>query len=134
MLTGDRSKAPPSSSPRNASRRVPPGCFPMARSSELNRSALRQSGTFCSGDGINDAPCTRHVRCRRGNGRPSVRKRPLKWRTRLVDCPQPAGMFSIAAKTAWSSGDIVMKLGIKGLLHDLGVVGLSGLWEAASLT
>ena len=40
-------------------------------------------------------------------------------------------MFSIAAKTrvvVWQN--IVMALGIKGLFMILGVVGLSGLWEA----
>jgi Cd2+/Zn2+-exporting ATPase len=40
-------------------------------------------------------------------------------------------MFSIAAKTrvvVWQN--IVMALGIKGLFMVLGVVGLSGLWEA----
>ena len=40
-------------------------------------------------------------------------------------------MFSIAAKSrvvVWQN--IVMALGIKGLFMVLGVVGLSGLWEA----
>ena len=108
------------------------GLLPEGKAAELESLGPRQSVLFV-GDGINDAPvlAMSGVGVAMG-GLGSEAAIEVADAVILDDSPSRLPeMFSIAAKTrvvVWQN--IVMALGIKGLFMVLGVVGLSGLWEA----
>ena len=132
MLTGDRPESAAIVAKELHLDGYRAGLLPEGKAAELESLGPRQSVLFV-GDGINDAPvlAMSGVGVAMG-GLGSEAAIEVADAVILDDSPSRLPeMFSIAAKTrvvVWQN--IVMALGIKGLFMILGVVGLSGLWEA----
>ena len=132
MLTGDRPESAAIVAKELHLDEYRAGLLPEGKAAELESLGPRQSVLFV-GDGINDAPvlAMSGVGVAMG-GLGSEAAIEVADAVILDDSPSRLPeMFSIAAKTrvvVWQN--IVMALGIKGLFMVLGVVGLSGLWEA----
>mgnify|MGYP003002618041 CR=1 FL=1 len=132
MLTGDRPESAAIVAKELHLDEYRAGLLPEGKAAELESLGPRQSVLFV-GDGINDAPvlAMSGVGVAMG-GLGSEAAIEVADAVILDDSPwRLPEMFSIAAKTrvvVWQN--IVMALGIKGLFMVLGVVGLSGLWEA----
>lgn len=132
MLTGDRPESAAIVADELHLDDYRAGLLPEGKAAALETLGPRQSVLFV-GDGINDAPvlALSGVGVAMG-GLGSQAAIEVADAVILDDSPSRLPeLFSIAAKTrtvVWQN--IVMALGIKGLFMALGVVGLSGLWEA----
>ena len=132
MLTGDRPESAAIVAKELHLDEYRAGLLPEGKAAALESLGPRQSVLFV-GDGINDAPvlALSGVGVAMG-GLGSEAAIEVADAVILDDSPSRLPeMFSIAAKTrvvVWQN--IVMALGIKGLFMILGIVGLSGLWEA----
>ncbi len=132
MLTGDRPESAALVAKELHLDDYKAGLLPEGKAEALGSLGPRQSVLFV-GDGINDAPvlALSGVGVAMG-GLGSEAAIEVADAVILDDSPSRLPeLFSIAAKTrvvVWQN--IVMALGIKGLFMALGIVGLSGLWEA----
>ena len=132
MLTGDRPESAALVAKELHLDDYKAGLLPEGKADALGSLGPRQSVLFV-GDGINDAPvlALSGVGVAMG-GLGSEAAIEVADAVILDDSPSRLPeLFSIAAKTrvvVWQN--IVMALGIKGLFMALGIVGLSGLWEA----
>ena len=132
MLTGDRPESADVVAKELHLDEYRAGLLPEGKAAALESLGAQQSVLFV-GDGINDAPvlAMSGVGVAMG-GLGSEAAIEVADAVILDDSPSRLPeLFSIAAKTrvvVWQN--IFMALGIKGLFMVLGVVGLSGLWEA----
>lgn len=132
MLTGDRPESAAAIAEELHLDDYRAGLLPEGKAAALEALGPKESVLFV-GDGINDAPvlALSGVGVAMG-GLGSQAAIEVADAVILDDSPSRLPeLFSIAAKTrviVWQN--IVMALGIKGLFMALGVVGLSGLWEA----
>ncbi len=132
MLTGDRPESAQAVAKALQLDGYHAGLLPEGKAAALENLGPRQSVLFV-GDGINDAPvlALSGVGVAMG-GLGSEAAIEVADAVILDDSPSRLPeLLSIAAKTrtvVWQN--IVMALGIKGLFMGLGIVGLSGLWEA----